>query len=71
MCPTDAYKNMFSKKNMKIPVLIIFYLKAANAKRSQRWSFQNEAMRHSNIDKYVKTNRFIFSTEDGTGYGYG
>ena len=39
MCPTDAYKNMLSKKSMKIPVLIIFYLKAANAKRSQRWSF--------------------------------
>lgn len=73
MCPTDAYKNMLSKKNTKIPVLIVFYLKAANANRIKDGSSRMKQLDILilNIDKYVKKNRFIFSTEDGTGYGYG
>ena len=71
MCPTDAYKNMLSKKSMKIPVLIIFYLKAGNTKR-----INNGPSRMKQVDIVILTSMSkqrdsFFSTEDGTGYGYG
>lgn len=72
MCPTDAYTNMLSKKNMKILVLIFFsiwkQLMPREAKDGPSRMKQLDVVILTSMSKQTDS---FFSTEDGTGYGYG